>query len=243
MKSKERPLDSLTALSKIILSGSTVAEVLQRIANLAAAGVDACDMATISMSRKGDKVTTLGASHEKVVQLDQVQYETRQGPCVTAATEAGPDHSNIVYQVTDTSADERWPDFCRAAAESGVGSLTAFGLLVGDESYGALNLYALEPNAFDQQDLDMGAVFAAHAAVVLANAQTLNDTLKEVDELHQALDSRDTIGRAKGILMEREGVSDEEAFEILRRLSQHLNVKLRDVAKEIAESPRVVISD
>jgi GAF domain-containing protein len=240
---EDQQVEGLVALSRIILEGSSVAEVLQRISVLAAIGVDACDMASISLAPNNTTVKTVGASHEKVAALDQVQYATKQGPCVAAATETSPDHACVVYRVIDTAHDERWPDFSRAAAAAGMGSLTAFGLLVGDESFGALNLYSVRPNAFEQADLDAGVVFAAHAAVVLKNARALDDALKEVDELHQALDSRDTIGMAKGILMEREGVDDAQAFEILKHLSQHLNVKLRDIATQVAESPTVVVAD
>ena len=230
-------LEAVAGLSQILLAGTTVQGVLGRIVDLAAGAVDACDMASISIRERNGTIHSAAATHEKIVHLDEVQYETGQGPCIAAATEAAQAGENRIFQVADTASDGTWPDFSRAAAGSGVGSLAAFALVMEGRAVGALNLYSTRPEAFGEDDLNEGAIFAAHAAVVLVNARALSDARREVDELYEALDTRDTIGRAKGILMEREGVTDEQAFEILKRLSQHLNVKLREVAREIAESP------
>ncbi len=99
---------------------------------------------------------------------------------------------------------------------------------------GALNLYSTKPGAFDDTDIALGSVFAAHAAVALSTA--LHD-----EQMEEALQSRDVIGQAKGILMAREGITADAAFDTLRRASQRLNVKLRDVADQVThtgESPR-----
>ena len=95
---------------------------------------------------------------------------------------------------------------------------------------GALNLYATALDAFDESDVALGSVFAVHASVAMAAA-------RRQDNLEQKAENRDVIGRAKGILMARSGVSDEEAFAMLKAASQRMNVKLRDIAKGIAEQP------
>lgn len=229
--------NALAGLSRIVLAETSVPAVLNRICNLAVETVDACDMASISLLEKGSKVRSVGATHEMVVRLDEVQYATDQGPCIHAAEAVAGGDDNRVYAIEDTRSSELWPAFAAAAAEDGVRSLLAFALGVGEASVGALNLYSFEPHRFNEEDSALAGLFAAHAAVVLANARALEAANRKVEQLHEALDTRDVIGRAKGIIMEREGVDDEQAFAILKRLSQHLNVKLRDVATEIA-APR-----
>jgi hypothetical protein len=128
------------------------------------------------------------------------------------------------------SREQRWPRYCRAAAALGVKSKIALVLDVEGKVLGALSLYANRPSAFDSEDETIGCIFANHAAVALANAQTFAATQLKAEQLEEALRARDLIGRAKGILMERDGVSEDEAFARLRRISQNLNVKLRDVA-------------
>ena len=91
---------------------------------------------------------------------------------------------------------------------------------------GALNLYSTATDAFDQTDLALGAVFAAHAAVAMSAA-------KRDERLHAMAHNRDVIGRAKGLLSAYSGVDDAEAFDILRRASQRLNIRLLDVATHI----------
>lgn len=94
---------------------------------------------------------------------------------------------------------------------------------------GALNLYSKSPDAFDDESREMGSVFAAHAAVALGSA-------RNEEHLEAALASRDVIGQAKGLLMAREGITPDEAFAVLRKASQRLNVKLRDIAGRVVTS-------
>ncbi len=237
MPEDPKMLQAAAALSQILLVDAEPVDVLRRICDITVSCLDACDMASVSLYEGKGRVDTVVSTHDKISHLDRVQYDTRQGPCIAAATDMTGDRRHAVYEVPDTATETRWPDFARAAHAAGVGSIAAFALGVGTGSIGALNLYALEPHAFGDEDLRAAAVFAAHAAVVLANAAALGRARAEVAQLHEALDTRDVIGRAKGILMEREGVTDDQAFEILKRLSQHLNIKLREVAREIVERP------
>jgi GAF domain-containing protein len=105
--------------------------------------------------------------------------------------------------------------------------------LRANDLLGSLNLYAARPHAFTRDDGAVGAVFAAHAAVALANSQTHAADTQEIETLRIALDTRSVIGQAVGILMEREHISSEEAFHRLTSLSQRLNRKLRAVAQDV----------
>jgi hypothetical protein len=125
------------------------------------------------------------------------------------------------------AAHDRWPRYAAAARERGVGALMSFQLFAERGSAGALNLYAGEPHVFDESTADAGRLFAAQAALVLHGAQ-------RIQGLHLALESRDVIGQAKGILMERFGIGQQQAFSMLVESSQNTNMKLVKVAEWLA---------
>ena len=108
--------------------------------------------------------------------------------------------------------------------------------LAANGNLGALNLYARYPAAFGVVDRAKGVVLASLANLALSAAHSHDDEERLVDNLHSALSSREIIGQAQGILMERERIAADEAFDILRRASQHLNLKLREVAQTLVDT-------
>jgi hypothetical protein len=125
--------------------------------------------------------------------------------------------------------ETRWPRFAQRAFHAGAGSMLSFQLYVEGDNLGALNLYARQPGAFDDESEHVGLLFAAHAAGAYAGAQ-------KQDQLIAAMATRDLIGQAKGILMERYKISGDRAFSLLIRVSQNTHRKLRDVADELVRS-------
>jgi AmiR/NasT family two-component response regulator len=123
----------------------------------------------------------------------------------------------------DIEAETRWPEWTERLGETGVRSMMCFQLYVRDRNLAALNLYSSKTSAFDEESRRVGELFAAHAAVALASVQ-------QTEHLHHALDTRDTIGMAKGVLIERFKVTPEGAFQMLVRASQEHNIKLHQVA-------------
>ncbi|WP_142063664.1 ANTAR domain-containing protein [Pseudonocardia kunmingensis] len=103
----------------------------------------------------------------------------------------------------------------------------------GGRELGALNLYSDRVDAFDDESEHVGLLLASHAAVAMAGAQ-------QQENLRAAIATRDLIGQAKGILMERYKVSEDQAFAILVRASQNANRKLRDVAEQLGSSGELV---
>lgn len=165
-----------------------------------------------------------------------MQYTTGQGPCLDAIA-----HGESVY-ADDLLTDPRWPSFGPMAADAGMRSLLSF-CLFGEATLGALNLYAPLPRAFGATDRATGLIFATHAGVALAAAGELEDATEalavetnRLANLHGALASRQVIGRAEGILMQRELISADQAFDLLRRASQHLNTKLQEVAQYVVDT-------
>jgi transcriptional regulator with GAF, ATPase, and Fis domain len=207
-------------VARALLAESDTEHTLQRIVDLAVQTVEGCDHAGVTLVRS-NKVDTPAASDEVGPRVAAIQYEASEGPCLDAIRE------HEVFQVDRLSEEQRWPRFsARTARETGVQSILAFRLFVEKDTLGALNLYSKRADAFDRQSRAVGAVFATHAAVALATAQ--HDA-----HMDTALASRDLIGQAKGVLMNREGVTADQAFEMLREASQHLNMKLRDVAERV----------
>ncbi|CAN5593046.1 hypothetical protein BH20ACT2_BH20ACT2_02990 [soil metagenome] len=189
--------------------------------------VDGCDCAGIFLV-KNEQVTTPAYSEPLVLELDGLQFETDQGPCLDAVSEGE------VFYAQDLSDDPRWPDFGPVAAAAGIRSLLAFPLLGGRPS--ALNLYGRLPTAFGAAGRAQGLIVATLAGIAFGSAEDRVADDERSANLHAALLTRELIGQAQGILMERERISADQAFDVLRRASQHLNVKLREVAQNLVET-------
>ena len=210
-----------------LLDGGSVHETLQRTVDLAVKTIPGCEHAGVSVVHHR-KIATPAATDSLPLRVDAIQYEVGEGPCLDAIAESQ------TFKTDDLTDEVRWPGFsARAHEETGVTSMLAFRLFARGHTLGALNLYSKAKAAFGDDADEIGALFAALAATALASAQT-------EEGLHVALRSRDVIGQAKGILMERHRITDNEAFEMLKRASQRLNVRLAGVAEEVArtgESP------
>ncbi len=195
---------------------------LDKIVRLAVENLDACEFAGISLVEKA-KITSPAASNDIPKKVDEIQSEVGEGPCIDAIKE------HEVFQTGELTNERRWPRFSpRAHDETGISSILSIRLFVEDETMGALNLYSTARNAFDDSDVALASVFAVHASVAMSAA-------RREETLEQKAQSRDVIGRAKGILMARSGVTDDQAFAMLKGASQRMNVKLRDIAQRIAE--------
>ncbi|MDQ6715011.1 MAG: GAF and ANTAR domain-containing protein [Actinomycetota bacterium] len=216
--------ETFAEVARTLRGERSVQATLDKIVELAVKTIDGCEHAGVTLVERG-KMRTPAASDEIPRLVDAVQYETGEGPCLDAIR----DHD--VFQTDDLTQEPRWPNFSRRAAEeSGVASMLAYRLYIEEDTMGSLNLYSMQEAAFDAEDRAVGSIFAAHAAVALSAAN-------QQDNLEQAIETRDVIGQAKGILMARQHVSADEAFEMLRRASQRLNIKLRVLAKQVATEP------
>lgn len=126
-----------------------------------------------------------------------------------------------VVALNDVSQDSRWPNFLEAAQRDGLGAVLSLPPAVGNQPMGALNLYSKEPNSFDENSHPIGKLFASQASVAISNAQVYASAVRLSDQLMDAIKSREVIGEAKGILMAQEGIGEDEAFEMLKSVSQN----------------------
>jgi GAF domain-containing protein len=215
---------SAAALAEAVREAASRKTSRESLSAVIAMAVDSgpCDSASITMLEKGRKLSTVAASDPLIEQADQLQYELNEGPCLDAVWVEGQ------FVIPDIVADGRWPHWAPRAAELGVSSMLSLHLFT-DTALGSLNMYSLRPREFDSSDVEAGRVIAAHASVVLAYARAEKN-------LWQAIDSRNLIGLAQGILIERFGLTPSSAFAVLRRYSQDHNMKLAVVAEELVST-------
>jgi GAF domain-containing protein len=171
----------------------------------------------------GGQLIPRASTGELPLLLDRLQQELGDGPCISAA------RRQCVSRIEDTGQDGQWPEFSAAAARLGVRSMLCVPLWVDERGLGALSLYAGEVAAFSDLHERVTTLLATFAALALAEAQ-------HADQLLDALGSRDVIGQAKGILMERHGVTADAAFGVLSRISQAENIKLAEIARRLVET-------
>ncbi|MER5265373.1 GAF and ANTAR domain-containing protein [Actinosynnema sp. NPDC002837] len=168
-------------------------------------------------------VRTVATTSDVPRDVDQVQFDTGQGPCLSAL------YQQKIVSAPDLAAETRWPLFAKRARALDVASMLSFRLYVEGDDLGALNLYSPDTRAFDEESEHVGLLFAGHAAVALATAQ-------EREHLADAVQTRDLIGQAKGILMERHRLTADQAFSVLVRASQQSNLKLRVLAERLTRT-------
>lgn len=223
------PLDRvLSSLSLLVVDDRAVGKTLGHIATLARDGIGPADYAAVTTMRDGRPETTV-ATDPVIEAIDQAQYDANNGPCLDAF------RSGEVHRIDSTEDDARWPEFADAAVSRGIHSTLSFPLMARGESIGVLNLYSRRPHSFSPADEAHGLRFAQPAAVLLTNANLFWETRQLAENLEAALASRAVIEQAKGILMAQEGIDAEKAFDILRRVSQRENVKLREVAQRLVD--------
>jgi hypothetical protein len=218
----------LSRTAGVLFSSSTVGEMLDRLAALAVATVEGCDIAAVLVGDRGG--LAVSASTDPVV-ADLVRHQIRvdQGPGL------GVIGDGAVIYVQDLAVDAQWPAFGEGAVVVGVRSLLAMPMEVEGEP-GALTLYGRYPQAFGVIDRGRGLLLAAMASLAVESAQGHEADERRAKDLHAALVTRELIGQAQGILMEREHIGSDEAFDILRRASQYQNLALREVARDLIET-------
>lgn len=225
MKDYQALYEAAGELSRLLIQEAKLETVLQGIGSLAVAVIPACEEAGVTLENHGRMTarTTTGDIAEKV---DAYQYEIEEGPCVSARETRRP------LLVDDMRIDDRWPRFAPFAASQGVVSSCSVPMILDDEVIGLLNLYSID-DPFGSDDEKVAVRFAQQAAIAVRHAEAFAKTKDMIDHLHRALETRDTIGAAVGIVMHRDGSTMAEAFTSLREISQRENRKLRDVAEQL----------
>ena len=213
----------MAELARSAAAPRSVDDVLSDVTAAAMELIAGADTAGVLLVGKGGRFESLAGTSELPHRLDELQMTFQEGPCVEAALD------ELIVRTDDFRSEQRWPKYSPAVVEIGVLSGLSLKLYTADRTAGALNLFSFQPNAFSAEDETTGVILAAHAAAaILASRQG--------EQLESALSTRDRIGQAKGIIMERFGVDEVRAFDMLRRLSQDGNTRLIDVAQRVIDT-------
>ena len=231
MPTDSSPLSAgLRAMARFYVGDATLHEALQRVSELSLEALPGADFAGITMLLEGRPRTGV-FTDEAAPEIDSTQYETGIGPCMDAF------RHKQVFRIDDVHTDHQWVAFSETAAAYGVCSVMSLPLIAGHEGLGALNFYS-RTKAFSDEDVEVGIAFATQAAILLANAQAYWDAQQLSENVNAAMQSRAIIEQAKGILMGAQQCTADEAFQILVRISQRENRKLREIAEEFVTRTR-----
>jgi hypothetical protein len=212
-------------LVQLLQPGATdVASLLDELTASAATSVPGARYAGITVADRDGTVRTTSSTGRYPELLDKIQQAHREGPCLYAPWD------QQVIRIDDVALDQRWPAFCRDAVEqTPIRSIVSVQLFTEHQTMAALNLYAEQPDALDDDAVELGLIFATHTALVWK-------MVRREEQFRSALASRDLIGQAKGMVMERFKIDAVQAFALLKRLSQNSNTPVADVARRLIES-------
>ncbi|MDQ4102261.1 MAG: GAF and ANTAR domain-containing protein [Actinomycetota bacterium] len=217
-------------MSGLLLSEETVSTALGLVTSLTVEAITGTIGAGVTLLDNQGRKTTAAASDPLVERADGLQYDLDEGPCLSAWAE------RAVFRVKDMTLESRWPRWSSEVAALGLRAALSAPLIAGGSSLGAIKVYAEEPSAFTERDEHLLTMFAAQAAILLANVQSYQNAQRLSDDLKDALRSRDLIAMAKGILMEREVTDEETAFIMLASAAQREHKKLGDVGRALVQS-------
>ncbi|TDP92804.1 GAF and ANTAR domain-containing protein [Labedaea rhizosphaerae] len=219
-------------LAEVLLAADSVADVLTRVVSATLALVPDADLVSLTLRSPDGQLHTPVETDPVATELDDLQQRFDEGPCLDAARIPGAAYTHSA----DLTADDPWPRFGPAAARHGFRSVLSTALLPHRTRLsGALNIYSKAPGELgDEVAVDRALLLATHASLAVAHTEAVRLADLRAAHLTRALESRDVIGQAKGVLMNRRGITADQAFDLLRRTSQELNVKLATLAHTVA---------
>jgi GAF domain-containing protein len=217
-------------MSGLLLSQETVETVLGLITSLAVETVPGSAGAGVTLIDDRGRRTTSAATGPIVERADALQYELDEGPCLAAAA------ARQVTRIDDIAVDRRWPRWTGRVSTLGLRAALSAPMVAGDRCEGALKVYALTQDAFDAHAEQVMTLFAAQAAIVVANVQSYERAERLSAGLREAVHGRDSVNVAKGVLMARHGVDEETAFRMLLGRSRQDAATLQESARTVVAS-------
>jgi GAF domain-containing protein len=223
--------DALLGVREMLEREEALGQVMQRAVDLMTSAIPAATMASVTVLR-GELAETVACSGERVWAMDSDQHAAGEGPSLEAA------RTGEMVRASLEHARERWPGFAGSAQKAGVTSFLSAPLILDDEFAWSLNLYSQKPTGFGDLDEALLRLYVTAVTAAIANARRYAEVRSLADQLGQALESREMIGQAVGVLMATRGFSAEEAFQELSRQSQNTNTKLREIAAWVVAGAR-----
>lgn len=225
--SQDHVQDAFASLGRVIYAADSFDEVSSAIVSTAVAAVDGCDHASIMKRGKDGTFSTAVSSDQTARIIDQLEQRYHEGPCLDAIVDDAPHFEDDLG-----GPQPKWPRLAQEVVRlTPVRSVAGFRILAGTEKVGALNLFSDRVGGISERSADQAVIIAAFAAVSVVAM----DRREEARTLARGLESNREIGKAVGLLMALHKVSDAEAFDLLRKASQDMNIKLADVAREVVQ--------
>jgi GAF domain-containing protein len=223
--------EALERLGRLSLRELSMDSLLQTVADLTKTVMPGSPETSVLLLVK-DRPSTVVHTGQLAVDLDETQFATGHGPCLHAA------RTGELTEITDTRTEGRWRDYAQHAADLGNLSSLSVPLHIDQEEEvaGALNIYARQSNAFDEECRSVATRFGPYAAVATGNLHAYQSARDLADNLQIALESRAVIDQAKGVLIERYRLTPDRAFQLLARASMTTNRKVRDVAEHLVHT-------
>jgi GAF domain-containing protein len=212
--------EALAHAARSLNEVTSLEETLSEIVRTARLSVPGADHVGVSLAHPDGRLDTLAATSDRVHELDALQHELGEGPCVFAL------ETDTIVHVPDVRTESRWPVFIAEARRRGLRAQIGVRLYADRSGQAGLNIYSEQDSGLDDASAQAADLFAAQAALAMGKARA-------IDQLQEGMRSRQRIGVAVGILMHRYAMTEERAFAFLVRASSHGNVKLRDVAAEV----------
>ena len=208
-----------------------VDDKLRKVVTIAAKAILGADGVSVSLSRDG-RIKTVAASNDTVLRMDDHQYSTGEGPCLSAAADG------VAFDIERLLDEQRWPEFVPRAIDEGIASILSSPLLTDAGSIGALNIYSSTAAAFGAHQRELAVAFATHASEIVAGADT-GMTDDELDlRIADALQSRTVLALAQGILMARSHVNADQASAVLHRAARDAGISTLSEASGVVASTR-----
>jgi GAF domain-containing protein len=216
-------------MGAVVLSAETIDSTIELVTTLATETIPATAGAGVTLVDSDGK-RSVAASDPLVERADALQYQYDSGPCLTAWRD------QVTVRVDDTDGETRWPQWTAAVAELELRAILSVPLVTNGTAIGAIKVYSGQPTAYNARTEHVLELFARQAAILLGNTQALADARRLSTQLTQALNNRDMIGQAKGVLIAQGAASDQAAFAMLAAASQRSNTKLAEVARRVVAS-------
>ena len=223
-------LTTFRSIAEVVYSGDSYDAVYDALCHSALEFVDGCDHASLMLRQHG-RNRSAAATDDVARSIDQMEIELGEGPCIDAMDADEPNQ----HLCTDLTTGSKWPTLAKwIREETPVKGMAGFRLRRDGEKVGALNVFSDTPGALTEHSLDQAIVLTAFASIAMAALERGEEAVT----LRRGLESNREIGKAIGLLMAMHSITDDQAFEMLSKVSQEMNIKLAEVASQVVAHHR-----
>ena len=225
------PPELLKRMAAIPAGHDVVDGGLRLVVALTQASIGGADGVSVSLQRHG-QLTTVAATDQTILDMDARQYAAGEGPCVDASVEGHWFHAESLDHET------RWPTFTPKAQRLGINAILSNPLVAENGPVGALNIYSRTAAVFSPKEQALASTFASEASILLQLGGVDVSDESTSERLGAALRNRHIIAQAEGVVMERDGISEEDAYTSMRVISQRDGRPLAERAADVVDSTR-----